>query len=87
MDSINKLRTEIDTINLDLCKLLIERKRIVECIGNEKRNLGINIYDRNRESKIFDMLKQKYSLDEFNYLEPIFKEIIKTSRQVQLEYK
>lgn len=84
MESINKLRLEIDEINLQLGRLLIERKKVVECIGQEKHTLGIEVYDRNRETYIFQMLRQHFTQQEYNYLEPIFKEVIKKSRQVQI---
>ena len=87
MDTIQNLRSQIDIINLDLCRLLIERKKIVEKIGNQKRVLGINVYDRTREALIYEMLKKNYTVDEVKFLEPIFKEIMKMSRDVQLEHK
>ena len=86
MDSITKLRAQIDIINLDLCRLLVERKKLAEQIGNEKRKNGIEVYDRNREANIYTNLKQNFTPDEYTYLEPIFKQIISTSRQVQLNY-
>jgi len=83
MESISKLRLEIDEINLQLGRLLIERKKVVERIGQEKRKLGIEVYDRNREMNIFQMLRKHFNQDEYNYLESVFKEVIKKSRQVQ----
>ena len=87
MESITKLRGQIDVINLDLCRLLIERKKLAEQIGHEKRKNGIEVYDRNREANIYTNLQQNFTPDEYNYLEPIFKQIISTSRQVQLDHK
>ena len=83
MESINKLRLEIDEINLQLGRLLIERKKVAERIGQEKRKLGIEVYDRYREINIFQMLRRHFNQDEYNYLESIFQEVIKKSRQVQ----
>lgn len=87
METINKLRDQIDVINLDLCRLLVERKKLAEQIGNEKRKNGIEVYDRNREANIYKNLQQNFTPDEYSYLEPIFKQIIVTSRQVQLNYR
>lgn len=85
MSEIKEARTQIDNLNSQIANLLLERKILSEQIGNKKRQLGIPVYDPRREAIIFEGIKNTYNESEFNYLNPIFKTIIETSRNVQLE--
>ncbi len=85
MNELKEEREQIDNLNSQIANLLLERKRLSEQIGNKKRQLGIPVYDPHREAVIFEDIKGAYNESEFNYLNPIFKTIIITSRNVQLD--
>ena len=54
--SLESLRKQIDTINVQILKLLNERTEIVESIGNEKQKLGLKVHDPIREQQIIQKL-------------------------------
>ena len=81
---IENLRLKINIVNSDIVRLLLSRKSIVEEIGEEKRNINIDVYDPKRETAILDDIKKQCSDKEYEYLEPIFKQLILSSRQVQI---
>ena len=85
MNELQEDREQIDNLNSQIANLLLERKKLSEKIGNKKRKLGIPVYDPWREAVIFEGIKGTYNDSEFNYLNPIFKIIVETSRNVQLE--
>lgn len=81
---IKALRDQLDTINLDILKLLNQRTEIVEQIGREKDKQGLKKYDPVREQEILVALKQQNQgpmTDEM--MCHIFKEIFKLSVKLQ----
>jgi chorismate mutase len=82
MMKLQDLRENIDQINHELVRLLIQRKNISYEIGKIKKDMKIPIYDPSREKSIYDSLKSKYP-NEYQYLIPIFEIIIQESRKSQ----
>lgn len=82
MMKLQDLRENIDQINHELVRLLIQRKNISYEIGKIKKDMKIPIYDPSREKTIFDKLNKKYPND-YQYLIPIFEIIIQESRKSQ----
>ena len=83
--NLKLLRFEIDTIDDQLLKLLIQRSSIVEKIGNIKQNSD-NVVDKDRESKIIsrllDLHKGNFAKDS---IVRIWREIFHTSANIQLK--
>lgn len=49
---LDSLREKIDKVTLDMMRLLAQRSRLVEQIGNAKQNLGMAVDDETRESEL-----------------------------------
>ena len=83
--NLKLLRFEIDTIDDQLLKLLIQRSLIVEKIGNIKQSSD-NVVDKSRESKIIsrllDLHKGNFAKDS---IVRIWREIFHTSANIQLK--
>lgn len=85
MDKLNKYRKNIDKINNKIFRLLVKRQIFVKKIGIYKKANGIQIFDKERENQILKKIKtesRKYKANE-EYLEKIFKSIIKNSKETQ----
>jgi len=82
--NLDPLRQQIDEINLKILKLLNERTKIVELIGNEKQNLGLKVHDPIREQQVIQKLgevNQGPMTEEM--VSQIFQTIFKVSVQIQ----
>ena len=82
METINTLREDINKVNSDIIELLLKRNEISKKIGNEKRKLGLPVYDPTRESQIYEKIKSKHP-ENYKQLNAVFEEIIKQSRIIQ----
>ncbi len=56
--SIEKYRRKIDNIDEQIVKLIADRTRIAEAIGNVKRNAGLRVTDKDREAWVLAHIKQ-----------------------------
>ncbi len=83
--NLKLLRNEIDTIDDQLLKLLIQRSLIVENIGNFKKGSD-QVVDKNREteiiSRLLDLHKGNFAKDS---IVRIWREIFHTSANIQLK--
>jgi len=59
--ALDKLRAEIDELDLKLLALFSERARVVEAIGDIKRVASIPIYEPKREELVFANVLQNNS--------------------------
>ena len=71
---IERLREEIDLIDMRILELLRKRMRISAEIGREKRRKGLPILDERREAEV---------LERAGIFSDVFREIVRTSRSVQ----
>ena len=53
MDKIERIREEIDSLDIQIMKLLDERFNKTSLIGELKRHSKINVLDQSREDAIF----------------------------------
>jgi|TARA_B100002003_G_C14102085_1_gene530058 chorismate mutase/prephenate dehydrogenase len=84
-EELQKLRDEIDEVDLEIIELLSKRKITSEAIGELKKKSGKEIIDEDREKKLIESLKKKAEekgLDE-EYIESLFRIIISKSREEQ----
>ena len=71
---LESLRSQIDSLNLDILRLINERAAVVEEIGKIKEKQGVNRYDPLRERHMLDLI-QKHNNGPLNQmtLDYIFK--------------
>lgn len=81
---LNELRTRIDSIDMELLKLLNRRAEVVEEIGKAKEVQGTKRYDPVRERQLLDRISENnqgpFSTETLQHL---FKEIFKVSLHLQ----
>jgi chorismate mutase len=87
MEEIEKLRSDLDDIDMEILQLLMRRTEIVKEIGLIKKQYDIPVVDKRREKKVCNNAKEfalEHDLDS-DQIESIFKEIIQFSKKVQSE--
>ncbi|PKE48328.1 bifunctional 3-deoxy-7-phosphoheptulonate synthase/chorismate mutase [Macrococcoides caseolyticum] len=84
MSDLNTLREKIETLNIEILKLLSERGQIAKQIGQEKRKQGTAIYDPEREKEMINkLLDLNDGPFDDNVIKQLFKEIFKASTELQ----
>ncbi len=82
--TMNSFRLEIDTIDRDIVSLLINRFSTVKCVGDYKRENGIDIKDIKRENEILsDRIKDIEDPVIKREIEKIFRVILDSSCEIQ----
>jgi len=83
--SLEDLRKKIDEADTKIVKLIAERIRIAEEIGREKRKLGKQIEDAEREKRVLENIRgiaQEESINQ-EAIESIYRQIVTVSKSVQ----
>ena len=85
--SLDELRKKIDEVDSRIVRLIAERIKIAEEIGEVKKKLGKQIEDLNREQVVLDNVKeiagqQGLSPDD---IESIYRQIIAASKNMEGE--
>jgi len=83
--SLEDLRKKIDETDTKIVKLIIERMRIAEEIGKEKRQQGKRIEDAEREEMVLENIRriaQKENIGQED-IESIYRQIVTVSRGMQ----
>ncbi|MDX6692566.1 MAG: chorismate mutase [Blastocatellia bacterium] len=82
--SIEEQRAEIDAIDEELLRLLNMRARLAVKVGQSKRDAGLSLSDRARESEVIERARRANTgpLDD-NAVVTLFKHIIRASRLVE----
>jgi 3-deoxy-7-phosphoheptulonate synthase / chorismate mutase len=85
MDSqIDTLRAQIDTINLEILKLLSSRATVVSQIGQRQTELSLKHYDPARETQMLDALERANAGPyPASTIKQLFKEIFKASLDLE----
>jgi 3-deoxy-7-phosphoheptulonate synthase / chorismate mutase len=83
-ERISDLRSRIDTLNLDLLRLLSERAATAEAIGRIQSQLGLSHYDPVREQRMLDALTDA-NRGPFSdtTVKSLFKQIFQASMQLE----
>jgi chorismate mutase len=82
---LQDLRKEIDTVDSEIVRLIVERLRIAEEIGREKKKDGKRIIDCDREQIVMRNIKRfavANGVDEKD-IEAIYTQIINASRKTE----
>jgi len=83
--SLEELRRKIDETDAKIVRLIAERIRISEKIGEEKKRQGRQVVDTERERKVLENVR-RIALDEKisqEDAESIYRQIIVASKKVQ----
>lgn len=78
-----KYRLEIDLIDDEIIKLLEQRKKCCQNIGNIKKKLNEDVISTTREQEILDRLKSKSEILDYSEIESIYNNLFKVFTQVQ----
>ena len=78
MQTLQKIRQEIDKIDKKIAELLKIRAEKSRKIGLIKKNQKLQVTDKDREKKILENLESEYERE-------IFKKILQESRKIQRE--
>ena len=83
--SIDDLRKRIEEVDASIVKLIAERVRIAEEIGQEKRQRHIPIEDRQREDRVLENVKDIARAENVNQqdIEGIYRRIITAAKGAQ----
>ncbi len=78
MQTLQKIRQEIDKIDKKIADLLKSRAEKSQKIALIKKNHRLKVTDKDREKKILENLESEYEKE-------IFKKILQQSRKIQRE--
>src|SRR5690625_5681837 len=80
---INKLREELDQINLDILSLINDRAKLVQQIGKIKQKQGIKRFDPVREREMLNHILENHDGPfVHSTIEHLFKEIFKAGLEL-----
>jgi len=83
-EQLEKLRDQLDEINLKLLELINERGRLAKEIGQVKLKSGVNRFDPVRERKMLDLIAENNDGPfETSTVQHLFKQIFKASLELQ----
>ena len=87
--NLEELRLEIDRIDSQIVRLIVQRESIAQQISREKRRLNKNIENKMREQSVLDSIKkvakaEQSLLDEEEW-ENIFRQIIAACKRLETE--
>lgn len=81
---LEQLRSELDSVNLQLLELLSERARLAQEIGQEKQKQGVPNFDPVREKKMLDALvEHNHGPFDNETVRHLFKQIFQASLKLQ----
>lgn len=80
---LKELREKIDGVDEKICALLKERFDLVKEVGETKKNLGVNVENKDRENEVVAAVRERLPEEIKDYAEEIYRAIIKTSKDYQ----
>ena len=83
MEDLDKLRSEIDSIDRDILDAFERRTAVSRKIGNLKRSEGMAVVDGAREEALFAKLRKTAGFESRPYVEDLYREILKLSKAHQ----
>ena len=87
MNDLDNLRKKIDEIDDNIVKLLLERFAVVKNIADYKKEHGIEIFQKNRETEILKNIADKIDKTKNQaykkYILDIYETILQTSKSSQ----
>lgn len=85
MTTLEQLRERINAVDSQIVKLLAERVKIALALGYEKKRLGKEVYDPEREEVVMRGIRNLAVAEGLNPedVEPIYRGIITVARRAQ----
>ncbi|MBO4554881.1 MAG: chorismate mutase [Clostridia bacterium] len=83
MEKLEELRKRIDGVDEQICALLKERFDLVKEVGEAKKNLGVNVENKDREQEIIEAVRNRLPEELKDYAEEIYRTIFKVSKEYQ----
>ena len=83
MEKLEELRKRIDGVDEQICALLKERFDLVKEVGEAKKNLGVNVENKDREQEVIEAVRNRLPEELKDYAEEIYRTIIKVSKEYQ----
>jgi 3-deoxy-7-phosphoheptulonate synthase / chorismate mutase len=81
---LERLREELDQVNLEILDLINKRGRIVQKIGDVKEKQGVNRFDPVREREMLNKILEHHDGPfEYSTIQHLFKEIFKMALELQ----
>lgn len=83
--NINELRAMIDNTDRELVRLLAERLKLSEAIGDEKNRAGLPVLDAARERSVLERVRElasEFGVDSQD-IDCVFRRVIEASKSVQ----
>lgn len=81
---LNSLRKRIDEIDDGIVKLLLERFAVVKNVAEYKKERGLEIFQKGRETEVLKKIADKTDNPEYKeYMLDIYKIILETSKTLQ----
>lgn len=81
--SLNKIRRNIDSLDLRIIKLLQRRFMLVRKIAALKKEINQPIVDKKREQEIYALIESLSTEKEMNFIKAIYRQIIISCRKGQ----
>ena len=82
--SIDELRQEIDRLDGELLRIFNQRAQLALSIGAIKKEMGLPIYDPNRERLIFERMRERNPGPLDNHaIVRLFERVIDESRRLE----
>lgn len=83
---LDEYRAEIDVIDIEILKLLNDRTRVVERIGQVKREVGLPVYEPRREEEVYrNVTTHNHGPLSAGAVKRVFERIIDEMRTIQRE--
>ncbi len=83
---LDAYRAEIDVIDIEILKLLNDRTRVVERIGQVKRLVGLPVYEPRREEEVYlNVTSHNHGPLPADAVKRVFERIIDEMRTIQRE--
>ncbi len=83
---LDQYRAEIDVIDIEILKLLNDRTRVVERIGQVKREVGLPVYEPRREEEVYrNVTTHNHGPLSADAVKRVFERIIDEMRTIQRE--
>ena len=83
MEKLEELRKRIDGVDEQICALIKERFDLVKEVGDAKKNLGVNVENKDREQEVIEAVRNRLPEELKDYAEEIYRTIIKVSKEYQ----
>lgn len=82
-DKLENLRKEIDSIDDKIVELLNKRGEVVIEVGRLKKEHNLEVKQPSREKELIERIGIKSKIYKKSYIQAIWKEILKASREIQ----